>query len=123
MNLDLIKTFWQLFSDQRWDDAMKLLHPRFVAVWPQSKERIVGPRNFIDVNRFYPGNHKIEWVHGFEVAGKVITTVWIAADTGQKTFANSYFDIEDGKIIRAEEYWAEPYPAPGWRKQWVEIDR
>lgn len=99
---------------------MELLHPRFVAVWPQSKERIVGPRNFIDVNRFYPGNHKIEWVHGFEVVGKVITTVWIEADTGQKIFANSYFDIEDGKIIRAEEYWAEPYPAPEWRKKWVE---
>ena len=35
----------------------------------------------------------------------------------------SQFDtqIQDDKILNVEEYWAEPYPAPEWRKQWVEI--
>lgn len=72
------------------------------------------------MNRYYPGNHKIEVIHAFEVGNKVLTTVWIEADTGQKTFANSIFDVKDGMIFRAEEYWAEPYPAPESRKQWVE---
>lgn len=120
VNLDLIGNFWRLFSDQKWEEAKRLLHAEFIAVWPQSKERIVGPQNFIDVNRFYPGNHRIDLVHAHELDGKVITTVWIEADTGQKTFANSYFDFKDGKIVRAEEYWAAPYAAPEWRKKWVE---
>lgn len=39
---------------------------------------------------------------------------------GQKTFSNSIFEISDGKILRAEEYWAEPYSAHEWRKNWAE---
>jgi hypothetical protein len=119
-NLELVKKFWLLFSEQSWDKAAELLHQNFVAMWPQSRERIVGAQNFINVNRFYPGNHKIEIIHAFETGSKVLTTVWIEADTGQKTFANSIFDIKDGQILKAEEYWAEPYAAPDWRKQWAE---
>lgn len=120
-NIELVRGFWNLFSEQKWDQAAELLHSDFTAIWPQSRERMSGAKNFVNVNRHYPGNHKIEIVHAFEVDGKVLTTVWIEADTGQKTFANSIFDIKDGKILRAEEYWAEPYPAPDWRKQWVEL--
>lgn len=120
-NIELVKKFWQLFSEQKWDHAAELLHRDFVATWPQSRERMIGAKNFVDVNRYYPGNHKIEVVHVFGLENKILTTVWIEADTGQKTFANSIFDVKDGKIIAAEEYWAEPYPAPEWRKKWTEI--
>ena len=119
-NANLVKKFWQLFSDQKWDAAAELLHPNFQALWPQSREKMTA-KNFIEVNRNYPGNHKIEVLHAFEVDQKVITTVWIQADTGQKTFANSIFDIQDNKILRIEEYWAEPYKASESRQQWVEL--
>lgn len=120
-NVDLVKSFWQLFSEQKWDQAQALLHSEFVADWPQSRERMHGAQNFIDVNRYYPGNHKIQIVHAYGIGGMVVTTVWIEADTGQKTFANSYFQIKDEKIFRAEEYWAAPYEAPEWRSNWVEL--
>jgi ribosomal protein S18 acetylase RimI-like enzyme len=120
-SINIVKTFWDLFSNQKWDEASKLLHHNFVALWPQSREKIVGSKNFIDVNRYYPGNHKIDVIHTFDVGSKIVTTVWIEADTGQKTFANSIFEILEGKILKVEEYWAEPYPAPEWRKQWVEL--
>jgi ribosomal protein S18 acetylase RimI-like enzyme len=119
--VNIVKSFWNLFSNQQWDEASNLLHHNFVATWPQSREKIIGAKNFIDVNRYYPGNHKIEVIHYFEVGSKVLTTVWIEADTGQKTFANSIFEIDNGRILKVEEFWAEPYPAPEWRKQWVEI--
>ncbi len=117
---DIARKFWQLFSDQLWDKAAEILANDFLATWPQSRERIVDAKNFIDVNKYYPGNHKIEVIHAFAIGSKVLTTVWIEADTGQKTFANSIFDLEGDKILNIEEYWAEPYPAPEWRKQWVE---
>ena len=120
-NQALVKNFWQLISDQSWSSVKDLLHPNFVATWPQSREKMRGPDNFVSVNQYYPGNHKIELIHIGEANSKVFTTVWIEADTGQKTFANSYFELKDGKILSAEEYWAEPYAAPEWRKQWVEI--
>jgi hypothetical protein len=119
-NTDLIRKFWQLFNDQKWDTAGELLHTNFQALWPQSREKMTA-KNFIEMNRHYPGYHKIEVIHAFETGYKVLTTVWIEADTGQKTFANSIFDIQDGKILKVEEYWAEPYPAPESRRQWVEL--
>jgi ketosteroid isomerase-like protein len=120
VKIDLVKTFWQLFSEQEWDAASELLHTNFQALWPQSREKM-SAKNFIEVNRNYPGNHKVKVVHIFKIEDKVLTTVWIEADTGQKTFANSIFDIQDDKILRVEEYWAEPYAAPENRKQWVEL--
>jgi ketosteroid isomerase-like protein len=120
-NQKLIQKFWQKISDQKWDEVKGLLHPDFVAVWPQSKEKMIGGENFVNVNKFYPGNHRVDLVHIHEAGSTVFTTVWIVADTGQKTFACSYFEVKDGKILKAEEYWAEPYAAPEWRKPWVEL--
>ena len=71
-NADLVKGFWQLLSEQQWDLALGLLHPNFQATWPQSREKMTA-NNFIEVNRNYPGNHKIEVLHAFEVGDKVLT--------------------------------------------------
>jgi hypothetical protein len=117
----LVRNFWKFFSDQKWNEAKSILTDDFIAEWPQSRECMRGQDNFVNVNRHYPGNHKIRVIHAHDIApNQVVTTVWIEADTGQKTFANSYFTISEGKIQKMEEYWAEPYSAPEWRKQWVE---
>jgi hypothetical protein len=116
---ELVTKFWNYFSNQEWEKAKELLDQDFIATWPQSRERILGPENFINVNRHYPGNHKIEIKQLFEIENKIITTVWMEADTGQKTFANSFFEIKNNKIISVTEYWAEPYVAPKWREKWV----
>jgi hypothetical protein len=120
-SIDLVKRFWQLFSGQKWQEAKALLAPDLVVEWPQSRERMNGPDNFIDVNLNYPGNHKIEILRADILGSTVITTVWIVSDEGQKTFANSYFEIREGLIARIEEYWAEPSSAPEWRRKWVEL--
>lgn len=30
-NISLVKSFWQLFNEQKWDQAQDLLHSEFVA--------------------------------------------------------------------------------------------
>src|SRR5437868_622628 len=45
---------WRLFEDGAWDDARALLHPDFVARWPQSRECFRGPDNYLAVNREHP---------------------------------------------------------------------
>ena len=119
-NSELVKKLWQLFDLQKWDEAFEVLHPDFQAKWPQSREQM-NAQNFIEVNRNYPGNHKIEVLHVFEINEAVLTTVWIMADTEQKTFVNSIFRIHAGVILSVEEYWAEPYAAPESRRKWVEL--
>ena len=103
----------------------------FEAVWPQSCEKIVGPDNFITLNKEYPGTGTIEvyssrygyeeWEHIHEVT--TITNIkWIKPDGKEEdVFAISLFKIDsEGPILSVEEYWAETYPAPEWRKNLVE---
>lgn len=54
---------WRFFNAGEWEKARKLLSDDFEAFWPQSRERIIGPDNFIELNRRYPGEHKIQIVN------------------------------------------------------------
>jgi ketosteroid isomerase-like protein len=121
---------WNLFNERKWDEARELLDDDFEATWPQSNEVIKGPDNFIELNRKYPGTHKIQvtdtrhsydkWDH----VDHVITEAFIESTTPEgkevRLFAISFFEIQEGKIMNAKEFWAETYPAPEWRRHLVE---
>jgi len=32
----------------------------------------------------------------------------------------SIMELRDGKIVKETDYFAQPFPAPEWRAQWVE---
>lgn len=121
MNEALVRKYWSLFSDQKWEESKSLLHSEFLAEWPQSRERFKGADAYVDMNREYPGTHRMEVLQLMSVADRVVSTVFIHAhDTGQKTFATSWFDICDGKIAKLTEFWGAPYEAPESRNRWAE---
>lgn len=119
--------FWAYINNQDWEKAQGLLSLSFSADWPQSKEKITTPENFISINRNYPGKHTIKVLktHSSTEARSsdthlVITEVFIESLTPEnkqvKLFAISFFEIKNDKIISLKEFWAETYPAPEWRK-------
>jgi ketosteroid isomerase-like protein len=122
--------FWNHFNNREWDLAEALLSEDFEAVWPQSREKIVGPKNFIEVNRIYPGTHKIEildshqsydnWEHIHQVRTEVYIESKMPDGKEMKLFAVSFFEVSDEKIVSIKEYWADTYPAPEWRSHLVE---
>ena len=121
---------WNHFNNREWDLAETLLSEGFEAVWPQSREKIVGPKNFIEVNRTYPGTHKIEildshqsydnWEHVHHVTTEVYIESKMPDGKEMKLFAVSFFEVSDDKILSVKEYWADTYPAPQWRGHLVE---
>ena len=130
-DIEIASKFWRCISEQKWNEARQMLSEDFEAYWPQSKEKIVGADNFSAVNSNYPGTHKIEFLNhtsSYDVwdhSTTVITEVYIESKMPDgkemKLFAISTFVIMDRKIVSLREYWADTYPAPEWRKQWVEI--
>ena len=129
--LDITHRLWKHFNNREWDLAENLLSKKFEADWPQTRERIIGPHNFIELNRRYPGEHRIELLMkqyvGFDDARKhrAVTQVYIESiipgQKEMKLFAISFFKIaENGLIEAATEYWADMYDAPDWRKDLVE---
>ena len=126
---DLPLQMWSRFNEKNWEAAQKLLSEDFEAYWPQSNERFVGPHNFIEVNRIYPGTHKIEvldshqsydrWEHSHKVTTEVYIESKMPDGKEMKLFTISFFEIVDGKITFLKEYFAETYSAPDWRKHLV----
>lgn len=125
--------FWNHIANQDWAAVRESLTDEFEAYWPQSKEKIVGPDNFVEINRNYPGKGNIQvenWRWGYdrwEHISEVTTTTRISWERPdgktEELFAISLFEINwKGKIQSAVEYWAETYPAPEWRQKWVGID-
>jgi hypothetical protein len=39
---------------------------------------------------------------------------------GSRYLGVSVIELRDGKIARETDYFAQPFPAPQWRAQWVE---
>lgn len=122
---------WHFIGACEWEKARALLTDDFEADWPQSNERIVGADNFIEVNRRYPGKHKIEvinamaeydqWDLEFAVSTQVYIESKMPDGKDMKLFAISFFELtSEGLIKSATEYWADKYDAPEWRKELVQ---
>jgi hypothetical protein len=96
-----------------------------VQEWPQSGERIRGRENIAAVNENYEG--------ATGSAPKMTLrrilkpgTAWVAEatiDYGDGTPVSMVSIIEtnaEGKIVKETDYFANPFPAPEWRRKWVE---
>jgi len=119
-NQEVVEALWKAFDRFDFDAAGDLLHDDFVCEWPQSNERIRGKDNFIAVNKHYPGQWRIQ-IQNTITSGDTVVTEVVAQTGDQSARAISFFTLKDGKIFRLREFWPDPYPAPEWRAQWVEI--
>jgi hypothetical protein len=105
-------------------DRMRALFDRYipddyVQEWPQSGERIRGKDNARAILENYPGMPKGE-LKGIRGSGDL----WVleaTLDYGQgPVHMVSVAEMRDGMIAKQTDYFAEPFEAPAWRKQWVE---
>jgi hypothetical protein len=88
--------------------------------WPQSGERIVGRQACLTVYRNYPGGsprYELQRITG----GPDTFTIEARGDYGGNiVYLTSIVEFRDGKIARQTDYFANAFPAPDWRAQWVQ---
>lgn len=96
-----------------------------VQEWPQSGERIRGKSNINAINANYPastGSAPSSSIRRIMQPGKA-WTIESVIDYGDGVPVSMVSIIElndEGKIAHTTDYFASPFPAPDWRKQWVE---
>ena len=96
-----------------------------VQEWPQSGERIRGKQNVEAVNSNYPTGSgtnptaKLRRVLAPDEAW-VIESVIDYGDGVPVSAVSIIKTNDDGKIVHQRDYFAYPFEAPEWRKQWVE---
>ena len=88
--------------------------------YPQSGERILGRNNLQALRSHHPGKPS-----GFKVK-RILGTgeLWITEYTinyqGRSAYTVSIMEFRDGKVVHETQYFADPFEAPAWRKQWVQ---
>jgi len=88
--------------------------------YPQSGERILGRRNLQALRSHHPGKPS-----GFQVKrildrGDVWITEYMIVYEGAPYFTVSLMEFRNGKVVHETQYFAEPFEAPTWRRQWVQ---
>lgn len=45
---------------------------------------------------------------------------WLASAIGDAIAEHDIMEFRDGKVVHETQYFADPFEAPAWRKQWVQ---
>jgi hypothetical protein len=88
--------------------------------YPQSGERILGRKNLQELRSHHPGKPS-----GFKVRRMVGSNdLWVteyAIDyEGRSAYTVSIMEFRDGRVVHETQYFADPFEAPAWRRQWVQ---
>ena len=116
---DVAVELWRCFDELRFRDALPLLSEDFEAHWPNTRERIRGRENFVALNESYPGVSRCTVRRIDEYADTVVTVTEIT-NGDSVLFAVSFFEVRDGRILRAEEYFADNGSPPFERSAFTE---
>ena len=119
MARDVAIELWHCFDQRRFRDALPLLSEDFEAHWPNTRERIHGPENFIALNESCPGAWRCT-VRRIDECADAVVTVTEISDGDTSFVAVSFLEVRHGRIVRAEEYFAEDGPPPFDRSAFAE---
>jgi ketosteroid isomerase-like protein len=112
---------WRALQAGDWDTAAGLLHEDFVQEWPQSGERIVGRDNAIAINQNFPGGlPTMRFRRTLAGADLAVLELELTYADGSRYLGVSVIELRDGKVAKETDYFAQPFPAPQWRAQWVQ---
>ena len=86
--------------------------------YPQSRERIVGRRN-IQITRTLQPNKKRFVVHRITGSGDWWVSEFVLTYDDQPFYTVSIMQFDGLKVAHETQYFADPFEASEWRKQWV----
>lgn len=88
--------------------------------YPQSGERILGRSNLQALRSHHPGKpsgFKVKRMFG---SGDLWVTEYTIQYHDRDAFTVSIMEFRNGKVVHETQYFADPFAAPAWRKQWVQ---
>ena len=110
---------WAASDANDFETEHLIYHEDAVLEYPQSGERIRGRRN-IQITRSIQPNRKRFTVQRMMGRGDLWITEFILSYDGKPSYTVSIMEFRDDKVARETQYFADPFPAPASRAQWVE---
>jgi len=122
--LGIAQRYQDALMNQDLDTVSQLFADDVEVRWPQSGEHFKGKETCIRVFTTYPGGSpRMIGTPRIRGAGNVaVAEAELEYPDGKRYHAVSIIEVRDGKVARETDYFAEPFPAPEWRMEWVEHD-
>jgi ketosteroid isomerase-like protein len=92
-----------------------------VMEWPQSGERIVGAQNRREIYSRFPSLPHVTLRRMMGSGDLWTLEASLDYGDGEPYQCVFIFEMRDGLIARETAYWSKPFPAPDWRRPWVQM--
>ena len=118
---EALNAHWQASAAEDFATEHSIYDEDSICDYPQSGERILGPKNLQALRSHHPGKPS-----GFKIRRMIGTgNLWVTEYTinyqDQLAFTVSIMEFNDnGKVVHETQYFADPFEAPAWRSQWVQ---
>jgi len=110
---------WAASDANDFETEHHLYHEDAVLDYPQSGEQTRGRRNIQSQRASQPSKKQFT-VRRIIGGGDLWVTEFILTYDGKPSYTVSIMEFRSDKVARETQYFADPFPAPGWRAQWVE---
>jgi hypothetical protein len=110
---------WKASDDGDFETEHSIYREDAILEYPQSGERIRGRTN-IQLTRSLQPNKKRFIVHRILGTGDLWITQYILSYDGKPSYTVSVMEFQGDKVARETQYFADPFDAPAWRKQWAD---
>ncbi len=110
---------WAASDANDFETEHRIYHEDAVLEYPQSGERTRGRRNIQNQRASQPNKKRFS-IRRIIGSGELWVTEFILTYDGRPSYTVSIMEFEGDKVARETQYFADPFPAPAWRAQWVE---
>ena len=116
---EVLTTHWRASADGDLDLEHEIYQEDAVCDYPQSGERIVGRNNLQALRGHHPGHPSGFAVRRMQGNDNLWITEYTIDYEGRAMYVVSIMEFRDGKVAHETQYFADPFEAPEWRRQWV----
>ena len=110
---------WAASDADDFETEHLIYHEDAVLDYPQSGERTRGRSNIQGQRASQPSKKRFT-VRRIIGGGDLWVTEFILTYDGNPSYTVSIMEFRDDKVARETQYFADPFPAPASRSQWVE---
>jgi hypothetical protein len=94
---------------------------KVICDYPQSGERIIGRSNLQALRGHHPGKPSGFVVKRIIGRGNLWITEYTITYQEHPAYTVSIMEFQNNKVVHETQYFAEPFEAPAWRSQWVQL--
>lgn len=118
--LEVLNAHWRASAAGDLNAEHDIYDDSVICDYPQSGERIVGRNNLQALRGHHPGKPSGFNIRRIVGNGDLWVTEYTITYQGRVAYTVSIMEFHGDKVVRETQYFADPFEAPAWRRQWVQ---